>query len=150
MSFYNMINGINPLAPVLLKMLGITPDEVPRFRDCYFDGEHIVIYTRTGGGNREAYEDGNDHLASLPNYVMDEDDDFDCTYASFYYTVPSEFNLLVDKLKSMAQKQTQSERWESALENIKSASPDDPMIQRMTEAFKPVFEAIEDKLRSKT
>jgi hypothetical protein len=143
MSLYNMIHGMNPLAPVLMKMLGVTPGEVPRFRDCYFNGEHIVIYTRTGGGNREEYEAENDEMCNLPGYVRDEDDDYDSTYASFYFEVPQQFNLLIERLKSMAQKQTQSERWEAALDHIKSASPDDPVIQRMTEAFRPMFEAIE-------
>lgn len=146
MSLYNMIHGVNPLAGVLMKMLDITPGIVPRFRDCYFNGEHIVIYTRTGGGNREEYGAENDAMCELPGYVRDEDDDFDSTYASFYYEVPQQFHLLMDKLKSMAQKQTQSERWEAALDHIKSASPDDPVVQRMAEAFKPVFEAIEQKL----
>lgn len=146
MSLYNMIHGVNPLAGVLMKMLDIEPGDVPRFRDCYFNGEHIVIYTRTGGGNREAYEAENNAMCELPGYVRDEDDDYDSTYANFYYEVPEQFHLLIDKLKSMAQKQTQAERWEAALEHIKTASPNDPVVQRMTEAFKPVFEAIEQKL----
>jgi hypothetical protein len=155
MSLYNMIHGVNPLAPVLMKMLGAAPGDVPRLRDCYFDGEHIVIYTRTGGGNRDCYDsrettdsedyDGpfNDDVRALPGFVRDEDDDYDSTYASFYFEVPQQFHMLLDKLKSMAQKQTQAERWEAALDHIKNASPDDPVVQRMTEAFKPVFEAIE-------
>ena len=143
MSLYNMLHGVNPLAGVLMKMLDIGPGDVPRFRDCYFNGEHIIIYTRTGGGNREEYEAENDAMCGLPGYVRDEDDEFDSTYASFYYEVPEQFNLLMDKLKSMAQKQTQSERWQATLEHISTASPDDPLVQRMTEAFKPVFEAIE-------
>lgn len=49
MSFYNMLFGVNSAAPVLLATLGLTLNDVPRFRDCYIDGEHIVIHTRTGG-----------------------------------------------------------------------------------------------------
>lgn len=155
MSLYNMIHGTNPLAPVLLKMLDTHPNSIPRFRDCYFDGEHIVIYTRTGGGNRDFYDEPNDDnkegpwnsdLRAMAGFVRDEDDDFDCTYASFYFTVPEQFNYLLEKLKSMAQKETQSERWEASLERIKTASPDDALIVRMTEAFAPVFAAIEKQL----
>ena len=161
MSLYNMIHGFNPLAGVLLKVLDVTPDRIPRFRDCYFNGEHIVIYTRTGGGNRDYYDsrattdsedyDGpfNEDLRALPGYVRDEDDDYDSTYASFYFTVPEQFNYLLDKLKSMAQKETQSERWEASLEKIKTASPDDPVIQRLTEAMRPVFEGIQSALEKK-
>jgi hypothetical protein len=50
---YNMLFGSNKAAPVLLAVLGITADRVPRYRDCFIDGENIVIHTRTGGGNRE-------------------------------------------------------------------------------------------------
>jgi len=151
MSMYNMIHGYNPLAGVLMKILDVTPNKIPRFRDCYFDGEHIVIYTRTGGGNREFYDEPNEDnkdgpwnsdLRQLPGYVRDGDDDFDSTYASFYFSVPEQFGYLVDKLKSMAQKETQSEKWEATLDRIKNASPDDSMVQRITEAFKPVFEEI--------
>jgi len=161
MSLYNMIHGFNPLAGVLLRVLDVTPDRIPRFRDCYFNGEHIVIYTRTGGGNRDYYDsrettdsedyDGpfNDDLRALPGFVRDEDDDYDSTYASFYFTVPEQFTYLLDKLKSMAQKETQSERWEASLEKIKTASPDDPVIQRLTEAMRPVFEGIEKAMEKK-
>lgn len=47
MSLYNMIHGVNPAAPVLLSILGINSSNIPRFRDCYWTGEHIAIYTRT-------------------------------------------------------------------------------------------------------
>lgn len=170
MSLYNMVHGTNPLAGVLMRMLDTTPDKVPRFRDCYFDGEHIVVYTRTGGGNREYYESlesckenypeyfgtadepsgpWNEDLRALSGFVRDEDDDYDCTYASFYFTVPEQFNHLLEKLKSMAQKETQSERWEASIERIKTASPDDPLIARMTEAFSPIFAAIEKSIGEK-
>lgn len=155
MSFYNMLHGYNPLAGVLLKILDVSPDKIPRFRDSYFDGEHIVIYTRTGGGNRDWYDGPNDDnpdgpwnsdLRALPGFVRDEDDDFDSTYASFYFTVPEHFGYLLDKLKSMAQRETQSERWEATIERIRTATPDDPMVQRMTEAMRPVFEGIQNAL----
>lgn len=157
MSFYNMVHGTNPLAGVLLRMMGVAPAQIPRFRDCYFDGEHIVIYTRTGGGNRDWYDEPNDDnpngpwnsdLRALPGFVRDEDDDYDCTYASFFYKVPEQFTFLLDKLKSMAQGQTQAERWQAALERIKTAGPDDALVQRMTEAFEPLFRKIEEHLNN--
>ncbi len=158
MSLYNMLHGVNPLAGVLLKILGVSPDLVPRFRDCYFNGEHIVIYTRTGGGNRDWYDepnadntDGpwNSDLRELSGYLRDEDDDYDSTYALFYYSVPEQFGYLMDKLQSMAQKETQSERWEASLDRIKTAGADDPLVQRMTAAFSPVFEAIQKHMEEK-
>lgn len=172
MSLYNAVHGFNPMAGVLLSILGVTRDEIPRFRDCYFDGKHIVIYTRTGGGNREYYENledckdnypeyftqgedppsgpWNDDLRMIQGFVYDEDDSFDSTYASFYYTVPEQFNYLSDKLNSMAQKETQAERWEASLERIKTASPDDPMVQRLTETFGQLFTILEKQLSENT
>ena len=55
MSLYNAIFGVNPYTGGLLAILGIEASAVPRFRDCYVDGEgRIVIYARTGGANRWA------------------------------------------------------------------------------------------------
>ena len=158
MSLYNMIHGVNPLASVLLTILDIEYNDIPRFRDCYFDGENIVIYTRTGGGNREYYESlesrlecdyevdmggpFNEDLLEIQGYLRDEDDSYDCTYASFYYEVPEKFKYLLGKLKSMAMKETQEERWENAIERIKTANADDPLVSKVTEAFKPLFEQI--------
>ena len=75
MSLYNMLFGVNSAAPVLLATLGLTAGDVPCFRDCYIDGDNIVIHTRTGGGNREDYEVENEELQSNPFYVRDEDDE---------------------------------------------------------------------------
>lgn len=60
------------------------------------DVEYIyVLLTRQGGGNRECYcenehEDcclasNNEKLENNPNYIYDEDDMFDSTYATFYF-----------------------------------------------------------------
>ena len=81
-----MINGVNPAAFIFLPMLGKHPDEYPRFRDCFLrdkgDGEHsILVYTRVGGGNREGYAIEIAELMSMPEYLGDEDDDFDSTFA---------------------------------------------------------------------
>jgi hypothetical protein len=91
MSMYNMLFGTNPAADKLLAALGTTMGDVPRFRDVYLDEDGIVIYTRTGGNNREDYEDEINALRDLPGFVSDEDDDFDNTYAYFRYAVPDAF-----------------------------------------------------------
>ena len=84
----------------------------------------------------------NEDLREIQGYLRDEDDSYDCTYASFYYEVPEKFKYLLDKLKSMAMKETQEERWENAIERIKTANADDPLVSKVTEAFKPLFEQI--------
>lgn len=93
MSFYNMIHGEQPLASVLLAMLEVKKEDVPRYRDCYLETEkkQIIIYTRTGGGNRDSYEDENNALTKVLGYIEDYDNDFDRTFAHFCYAFPEKF-----------------------------------------------------------
>jgi hypothetical protein len=74
----------------------------PRFRDCYLsdDEEHIEIFTRVGGGNREDYAEEIEKLHSMPTYVSDEDDDFDYTYATFTFGVPDEWRSDFEHVKA--------------------------------------------------
>lgn len=92
MSLYNMVNGCNPIAPILIEAIGIDYASIPRFRDAWIssDFEHITILTRTGGGNRLDYQEQNAILCNNPLFISDEDDDFDCTFAKFHYRVPEE------------------------------------------------------------
>lgn len=108
MTMYNLLFGKNPQAAMLLAVLGIKEHEVPRFRDVHADedGKTIEIYTRMGGGNRGHWDgyDGDggpdcpcpgcraEHfLTALPGYQGNEDDDFDCTYATYRYAVAEEW-----------------------------------------------------------
>ncbi len=95
MSLYNMMHGVSPATFFVLPMLGKHPDEYPRFRDCFISNEehpqydnHIHVYTRTGGGNRDDYEAEIEAMRALPEYVTDFDDSFDSTYASFVFRIP--------------------------------------------------------------
>lgn len=92
---YNALFGWNPACVMLAPMLtDENPQQFfPRFRDCYLsdDKNHIEIYTRVGGDNRDDYADEIEKLCSMPTYVSDEDDDFDCTYATFTFGVPDEW-----------------------------------------------------------
>jgi hypothetical protein len=92
MSLYNMLHGFNPNAPALLHALKLDHKTIERFRDASFakkDEQYVIhIFCRTGGGNREAYP--NTVLVEHPLYISDEDDDFDSTYAHYYFKVPDE------------------------------------------------------------
>lgn len=157
MSLYNMLFGVNAAAPVLLAMLGTEANAVPRFRDCYLTEEKkIAIYTRTGGGNRPYYESAesykaetgdepegrcwNEDLRLLPGFIRDEDDDFDCTYATFYFDVPEKFKHLIEKLPEGVDP---AKRWQETLENLKTATPDDPVVKKLDQALRPMFEAMQ-------
>lgn len=118
MSFYNILFGSNNLSHVLLATIGLTVNDVPRFRDCYLMGDKIVIYTRTGGGNREEYDSENSDLVNNPYYHDDYDDDFDSTYAYFEFNFPDKFK---NDLKAMSEKQgdySPSKNWKHLIESL--------------------------------
>jgi len=126
MSLYNMLHGVNPVAGAVLNMLKLTPDDVGRFRDAFItaDGK-LAIYTRNGGGNREEYDEVFEDLANHPEYLYDEDDDFDCTYATIYFNVPLEFKddvkqflKLVEEKDAQVLTQTPAEKFQETLDNL--------------------------------
>lgn len=111
MSMYDLVAGDGnqrSRGQILIALLG-DPD-VGRYRDAWVEkspetGDPIIaIYTRNGGGNRECYCDDYDlthpadgclaqvnaDLTAHPLYIRDEDDSFDCTYATFYFRAPEE------------------------------------------------------------
>ena len=63
---YNLIHGVNPMTPILLKALDMRYGKISpegkwhpgRFRDIHLsgDGTTIILFTRNGGGNRKCYE----------------------------------------------------------------------------------------------
>lgn len=160
MSLYNLLHGVNPMTPLLLGFLGITTDDVPRFRDCWLDEGKIAIHTRTGGGNRDWYdsaehykaesgEDGtgpwNDDLRALPGFLYDEDDDFDCTYATFYFQPTDEIAPLVEQLSAISSSEKPSEKWQKLFADM-DAGRDSPRVARALEVAAPVIEKITEAL----
>ena len=112
MSLYNMLFGSasEDRRNFLFGLLGKTSADFGRFRDIYVADEFIVVYTRNGGGNREDYEHVFEEMSNHHLYVNDEDDDFDCTYASIYFRHPPEYT---EVLKEMAKGTiTPSEKWQ--------------------------------------
>lgn len=64
-----------------------------RIRDVWFEKQpdgppRIAVYTRNGGGNRDDYSEPIEKMQAHPLYLLDRDDDFDSTYATFYFSVP--------------------------------------------------------------
>jgi len=90
MSLYNILFGKNPDTKDILAAIGLEEWKIERFRDCWIDEEknQICVLTRTGGLNREDYS--NIALTSNKYYLYDEDDDFDNTYATYYFSIPEE------------------------------------------------------------
>ena len=127
MSLYNLLHGVNPAAGGLLKALNINPAEVERLRDVSFgrdDGEVVVhVLCRTGGGNREDY--ANEVLISHPAYIRDEDDDYDQTYAHYYFKLPDEVRKQVEEaghtVDELVDGETLKEKTDNAIEAIKAS-----------------------------
>lgn len=101
MSLYNMLFGMNSQSDLLLAVLGLKKHDVERFRDCSAesDGSQITIYTRTGGGNREAYP--NLAMRKLATWSGSVDDDFDCTYCTDTFAVPEQWRADVAGLRDI-------------------------------------------------
>lgn len=124
MSLYNLINGVNPCTFFILPMLGKHPDEYPRFRDCFIDNEehpeydnHIHVFTRTGGGNREAYVAQNNEMRAMETFLTDFDDSFDSTYASWIFSVPEKWKADFKKITSHKLEEV-SEEYQAELRRV--------------------------------
>ena len=147
MSLYNALFGVNKMAPMLAAFVGVDMNEIPRFRDAWLseDGETVVIYTRTGGGNRESYEPENDNLASKEAYAFDRDDDFDCTYAEFHFRVPEKF-LVITKEMASANQRDPKQQWSDLFSALESGDKGDPQVIHAMEVGKqilgPLFEQL--------
>lgn len=140
---YHMVFGTDHAqgATALLAILGFaSTSEVGRYRDAWVEkdsnGEPVIaIYTRNGGGNREHYSYaeppvsegpecdctgcvGTYRLPAHPLYIRDRDDDFDYTYATFYFKAPAEFR---DALLNVASDEPvdMSEKWHEAIDALK-------------------------------
>lgn len=160
MSLYNMLFGVNPLSGVVVEAVGAT-GLIPRFRDAYFDADEnrLVIFTRTGGGNRDYYDapDGYDNqdyegpfnadLRALPNFLYDEDDDFDCTYAYFYFSIPEAYKPIFDSLSDLGAGSDikPMDRFTQMMEDLQNGG-DTPDAKRALEVGKGLVETIQNAL----
>lgn len=120
MSLYSLAFGQNPIADVLLGVLGLKRDDVGRFRDAFVSGGEIAIYTRNGGGNRDEYQHVFDTLSGHQCYLRDEDDEFDCTYATIYFRFPEEFAEGLRAIDS-GEKFDPDARWAKLLDSLRAA-----------------------------
>jgi hypothetical protein len=118
---YNVLFGVNPLAGTLLAMLHTSNSRIPRFRDCFLsDEETIIIYTRTGGGNRGEYAAENEAMKQISGYLRDEDDTYDSTYAKFHYAIPEEHKVFLDEVSRLDKHLVVNpeKRWAEAIDAI--------------------------------
>ena len=150
MSLYTMLFGVNRFADVLLQMLGVDVEEIPRFRDCYLNeaGDEIIIHTRSGGGNRKDYETGNNLLKLVAGYKCDYDDSFDSTYANFHYAVPEAFKPQVELLRDLGAVSNPAERWAALLDDLSKGDQSNPDVVRALVVGKAIFAKLNDAIKS--
>lgn len=147
MSLYNALFGRNLFTPVLLKIIKVDLDQIPRFRDACVseDMEHIVILTRTGGGNREEYQDQNEALAANPLFVSDRDDDFDSTYAKFKFRVPTECLPIINATcEKVPANENPIGKFQTLVEKLQTGDQSDPEVKRALEIGKEIFAKIQE------
>lgn len=157
MSMYNLLFGQNPASNIIVATLGLTQGDFRRFRDAFISEGKIAVYTRLGGGNRECYcETEEEHaqsycyqgvierLQSHPQYLNDEDDDFDSTYATFWFSFPEKYSELLQLLDGNKPFDP-DENWKEKLETIKNSSAEElrgqypelmETLERLVEALK--------------
>jgi len=149
MSLYNLLFGVNEIAPLLLFILDIDqPDEKwqsGRFRDIHVnkDGTRIILYTRNGGGNRDhwdfsysKYKKGENcpcpgciisyKLPKHPNYIRDHDDGFDSTYAYVEFNVPDQFKDICKGLATGEEPKNVHEKFSKYIEEFKKGEAEVP------------------------
>jgi hypothetical protein len=152
-SLYNALFGTNKFSHVLLRMIDVSPLDVPRFRDCYLNeaGDEIVIFTRTGGGNRQEYEAQNEALRRLPNYIADEDDTLDVTYAKFRYSVPEQYKAATQAIKAQGGVDDPTAKFKALLDKMSDPNTprDDPDVKHALDVGKKIFDQINDPDKSK-
>lgn len=100
MSLYNNLFGVNEEMPVLLGMIGTNAQYFARFRDVELikNGTVIRVFTRTGGNNRENYQENWNKIRQHKLYIKDYDDDFDETYAYIEFDIPKKYKETARKM----------------------------------------------------
>lgn len=148
MSLYNNLFGVNPYAILLLGILGTNYRLVPRFRDVYVKDGEIVLYTRTGGGNRDYYDfcegPSNADLRQLSGYLRDEDDPHDPTFAHFYYAVPERHRSVVTEIaEATVDRPVPTEMWLKLFHDL-DHSNDTPETARAKEIGRQIIGRLTD------
>lgn len=132
MALYNALFGENEHADYLLKVLLLNKNDIPRYRDCLLHKGEIIVYTKTGGGNRETYQAQNKQLESHHLYSRNEDCPYDKTYANFYFQIPYQVSASMEsELPAM--------RWADFFKRMNAGGP---FSKREEEANQRVMEKI--------
>ena len=141
---YNALFGVHPEAHILLSWLELKEDDFYRFRDCYFskDGKRIIVFTRCGGPNRKDYETMYTVMKNNPLYIRDYDDDYDNTYSSIEFIIPSKYQTMAESMFKKADTLTGAEKFQNLftlMENNPDEAFKDPRVKKVTENLEQAF-----------
>lgn len=115
---YNMIFKVNPYSKVIIEqVLNKSLENFGRFRDVFITDNHILVYTRCGGGNRAEYKYVFDEMANHGLYSHDEDCKYDSTYANIFFNIPKEYK---EKLQPLVTAELPADLWKRYMEQLKS------------------------------
>jgi len=136
---YNTVFGVNPLAGVLLPLVGVTQEMCGRFRDCYLyepeDQMCIQLVTRNGGPNRAEFAGNHLVLEKVRGYMHDEDAPNDPTYRLYYYEIPERameaLEGIIEVQPDVVIRKTFAQRWDDILKSMSSGKPSPEAIQAM-------------------
>jgi hypothetical protein len=124
---------------------------IGRFRDIYYDptSKHIVLYTRNGGGNRDAYFYVFDIIKKHPNYLNDYDDGFDSTYAYIEFSVPPKFQKLFEEYVTSKEIETVHDKFQKLFKKMEGMSKEelenDKQLSPLVEIIKKIGKTAKEK-----
>ena len=144
MSMYNMLFQVCPLAPYLLKSLGLDHQKMGRMRDVYFNEEcdRILVLTRNGGNNRESHQQEMAYMQSNPFFDKDYDEKIDNTYATLEFKIPEGLLAAAAEAKKVEMGYKPFPvRFNEMLDKMKS-NKNDPDVRRIMHNMKPLEESL--------
>jgi hypothetical protein len=148
---YNVLFNVDPMAKVVVTLLDLDQEQVPRFRDAWVDirepEPRMVVLTRAGGGNRPDYEDGIAYMRSVPGFLSDEDEPYDTTYALFYYQVPEQYREPMLPLAALhGRSDMPGDRWQKLMLDMIAGAPEgQEAVEKGRKILGPIIEAIMKK-----
>lgn len=139
MSMYNIMNkGSNENAHEILNMIGLTENDIPRYRDVslWNNNTEIRVIARVGGGNRQDYQEEINNLKQNEFYIKDIDDDFDSTYAYIFFEVPTEYIETVRNIQT--DERTIKQKTDDTIKEFEKMTPEELENHPLTKILRQI------------
>lgn len=124
--YNSIVGGVNPDTLLVLSLVGLTPDVIPRFRDCSIDedAQLIRVFTRCGGSNRPNYEQALSLIECSKFYVSTEDYKEDDTYMTMTFKVPDKYKDIATEVAKLTDNRSGETKLDEALKLLEE-NPDE-------------------------